>query len=83
MKKLAKIPDQSGLDEDFVNKLDLLGFSGIDNLLSSVAKYNELTKEDIVLTILTDSMDLYHAAWLECGEFGDYTRDAIADDAAT
>lgn len=76
---------KSGLDEDFVNKLDLLGFSGIDNLLSSIkfAKYNELTKEDIVLTILTDSMDLYHSRLVEMQEeFGDYTRDnAIADDA--
>jgi len=76
---------KSGLDEDFVNKLDLLGFSGIDNLLSSIkfAKYNELTKEDIVLTILTDSMDLYHSRLIEMQEeFGDYTRDnAIADDA--
>lgn len=76
---------ESGLDEDFVNKLDLLGFSGIDNLLSSIkfAKYNELTKEDIVLTILTDSMDLYHSRLVEMQEeFGDYTRDnAIADDA--
>ncbi len=76
---------KSGLDEDLVNKLDLLGFSGIDNLLSSIkfAKYNELTKEDIVLTILTDSMDLYHSRLVEMQEeFGDYTRDnAIADDA--
>jgi hypothetical protein len=62
-----------------------LGFSGIDNLLSSIkfAKYNELTKEDIVLTILTDSMDLYHSRLVEMQEeFGNYTRDnAIADDA--
>lgn len=76
---------KSGLDEDFVNKLDLMGFSGIDNLLASIkfAKYNELTKEDIVLTILTDSMDLYHSRLVEMQEeFGDYTRDnAIADDA--
>lgn len=76
---------KSGLDEDLVNKLDLMGFSGIDNLLSSIkfAKYNELTKEDIVLTILTDSMDLYHSRLVEMQEeFGDYTRDnAIADDA--
>ena len=75
----------SGLDETFVNKLDLMGFSGIGNLLSCIkfAKYNELTKEDIVLTVLTDSMDLYHSRLVEMQEqFGDYTRDhAIADDA--
>ena len=75
----------SGLDEAFVNKLDLMGFSGIGNLLSCIkfAKYNELTKEDIVLTVLTDSMDLYHSRLVEMQEqFGDYTRDhAIADDA--
>jgi cysteine synthase len=76
---------KSGLDEDLVKKLDLMGFSGIDNLLSCIkfAKYNELTKEDIVLTILTDSMDLYHSRLVEMQEeFGNYTRDnAIADDA--
>jgi len=50
-----------GLSEALVAKLDLLGFSGIANLLSAIkfAKYYELGEEDIVLTVLTDSMELY------------------------
>ena len=75
----------SGVDEQVVNNLHLLGFSGISNVLSAIkfAKYNELTSNDIVLTVLTDSMELYNSRLQEMHEeFGEYTRDnAIADDA--
>ena len=75
----------SGVDEEIANNLDLLGFSSISNLLTSIkfAKYNELTSNDIVLTVLTDSMELYNSRLHEMHqEFGEYTRDdAIADDA--
>lgn len=74
----------SGVEEDVVNNLDLLGFSSISNVLSAIkfAKYNELTSNDIVLTVLTDSMELYNSRLREMHEeFGEYTRDnAIADD---
>ena len=76
---------KSGLDENLVNNLDLLGFSGVGNLLSSIkfAKYNELTSEDVVLTVLTDSIELYQSRLVEMHEeSGEYTREnAIADDA--
>lgn len=75
----------SGVDEQVVNNLHLLGFSSISNVLSAIkfAKYNELTSNDIVLTVLTDSMELYNSRLQEMHEeFGEYTRDnAIADDA--
>ncbi|HOC23131.1 MAG TPA: pyridoxal-phosphate dependent enzyme, partial [Anaerolineaceae bacterium] len=50
----------SGVEENLVTQLDLLGFSGISNLLSAIkfAKYNELTANDVVVTVLTDSMEL-------------------------
>jgi hypothetical protein len=50
-----------GVPKKIVNNLDLLGFSGISNVLSAIkmAKYYEMTGNDIVLTILTDSMELY------------------------
>jgi hypothetical protein len=50
-----------GVSQDFVLHLSLLGISGIGNLLSAIkfAKYYALEKRDIVLTVLTDSMDLY------------------------
>ena len=75
----------SGFDADFVNQLDLLGFSSISNLVSAIkfAKYNELTENDIVLTVLTDSMELYQSRLSEMHEeLGDYHKEnAIADEA--
>jgi len=52
-----------GVPSDLVERLDLLGISGIANLLSAVkfAKYDELTGRDVVLTVLTDSMELYQS----------------------
>jgi cysteine synthase A len=66
-----------GLDQEFVKNLDLLGFSGISNLLSSIkfAKYYEMEKNDIVLTMLTDSMELYGSRLVEMHkEFGEYNE---------
>jgi cysteine synthase A len=73
------------VDEQTVNQLDLLGFSGISNLLSAIklAKHNELTSKDIVVTVLTDSMELYGSRLEEMrAESGKYDeKAAIADDA--
>ena len=72
-----------GVSEDLINQLDLLGFSGISNLLSAIkfAKYYEMGKNDIVLTILTDSMELYGSRLSEMqAESGDYQElNAAAD----
>ncbi len=71
-----------GVPETLVSRLDLLGFSGIANLLSSIklAKYYGLGKHDVVLTVLTDSMELYGSRLKEMhSEHGDYTaKDAAA-----
>jgi cysteine synthase len=50
-----------GVPSDFVEKLPLLGISSIANMLAAVkmAKYYELNDNDIILTVATDSMDLY------------------------
>ena len=52
---------QSGVDADLVEKLDLLGISGIGNMVAAIkfAKYNELTQDDYIVSIATDSMQLY------------------------
>ena len=52
-----------GITEEFTNKLDLLGISGIANLIGCIkmAKYYEMEKNDVVLTVATDSMDLYQS----------------------
>jgi cysteine synthase A len=71
-----------GVPEPFVGRLNLLGFSGIANLLSAikVARYYECGKNDVILTVLTDSMELYGSRLKEMQqEFGQYE----ADDAAS
>ena len=47
--------------KEITNSLDFLGISGIGNLLGAIkfAKYYELSSKDVVVTILTDSMELY------------------------
>jgi cysteine synthase len=53
----------SGVAEDITGDLDLLGISGVGNLIAAVkfAKYLELTASDWVVTVATDSMDLYRS----------------------
>jgi cysteine synthase A len=67
---------KQGVPEELVNQLDLLGFSGISNLLSTIkfAKYYELDEHDIALTVLTDSMELYGSRLKEMhAEHGKYS----------
>ncbi|GAB4503146.1 MAG: pyridoxal-phosphate dependent enzyme [Anaerolineales bacterium] len=72
-----------GVAESLVASLDLLGFSGISNVLSAIkaAKYYEMGEDDIMVTVLTDSMELYQSRLEEMhAEYGEYTeRDAAAD----
>ena len=69
---------RKGVPESVAARLDLLGFSGIANLLSAIkfAKYSELGPHDVVLTVLTDSMQLYGSRIEEMerqsGEFSSY-----------
>jgi len=52
-----------GVTEAECASLSLLGISGICNLLAAVkaARYFELGREDVICTIFTDSLDLYHS----------------------
>jgi cysteine synthase len=74
---------EKGVPEAIVAQLDLLGFSGISNVLTAIkmAKYYEMDEHDVVLTVLTDSMELYQSRLAEMRqEFGQYSdRDASAD----
>jgi cysteine synthase A len=69
--------------QGIIGQLDLLGFSGISNVLSAIkfAKYYELGENDLVLTVLTDSMQLYGSRLHEMRqESGEYTAlNAAAD----
>lgn len=69
-------------DSDIAH-LSLLGISSIANLLASVkaAKYFEMDENDVILTVFTDSMDLYHSRLLELrAEHGEYTTVHAARD---
>ncbi len=74
---------ERGVDDQTLANLGLLGFSGISNVLTAIkmAKYYEMGENDIVLTVLTDSMDLYqsriHEMRAEMGAYG--PREAAAD----
>jgi cysteine synthase len=74
---------KKGVPQEVVSCLDLFGFSGISNMLSAVkfAKYYELGENDIVMTVLTDSMELYGSRLKEMRqESGEYKEtDAAAD----
>jgi cysteine synthase len=74
---------EQGVPDVVVSQLDLLGFSGISNVLTAikVAKYYEMDENDIMLTVLTDSMELYRSRLHEMHvEHGEYSPgDAAAD----
>jgi cysteine synthase len=72
-----------GVSGTLVNQLDLLGISSVANMLMAIkyAKFYELTNRDVVLTVFTDSIDMYQSRLKEAhAEHGKYTRDdAIRD----
>ncbi|MGM0496826.1 MAG: pyridoxal-phosphate dependent enzyme [Bacteroidota bacterium] len=74
---------EQGIDQKLIDQLDLMGISSIGNVLSAIkyAKYYELTKEDVVLTVFTDSMELYDSRMEEMHkEHGPYNREEAAKD---
>lgn len=50
-----------GVKQEDLDNLSLYGISGVGNVLGAmkVAKFYELTEEDVVFTILTDSSEMY------------------------
>ncbi|MEL7564480.1 MAG: pyridoxal-5-phosphate-dependent protein subunit beta [Dehalobacterium sp.] len=75
--------EEQGVSKEIVEKLSTLGISGIANMLSAIklAKYYELTEKDIVVTVLTDSMELYQSRMEELREKnGEYKEiNAVVD----
>ncbi|MHA1910625.1 MAG: pyridoxal-5-phosphate-dependent protein subunit beta, partial [Candidatus Kariarchaeaceae archaeon] len=74
---------EMGVPENFIDQLHLLGISSIANTLMAIkfAKYYELTEDDVIITVFTDSMEMYQSRLKEQTEQnGLYTRDnAIRD----
>ncbi|MBU2645279.1 pyridoxal-phosphate dependent enzyme [bacterium] len=56
-----KLLKRKGVAPDLVDNLDLVGISGASNLVSAIkfARYFEMSHRDVIVTVLTDSMDLY------------------------
>ena len=82
---LEFLTKELGLDPDFATKLSWLGISGIANLLCCIkmAKYYEFTENDVVATVLTDSIAMYGSRLKELREAdGEYTAVNAAVDFA-
>jgi cysteine synthase len=77
----AYLADQ-GVSQDFIEKLPLLGISCVANMLMAIkfAKFYELTGNDVVMTVATDSMEMYQSRLAELNEErGEFTAiDAAA-----
>ena len=77
----AYLADQ-GVSQDFIEKLPLLGISCVANMLMAIkfAKFYELTGNDVVMTVATDSMEMYQSRLVELNEErGEFTAlDAAA-----
>jgi cysteine synthase A len=75
--------EKQGISENLITQLPLLGISSIGNLLCAVkfAKYYELTRRDIVMTVCTDSMELYQTRLNEMNKtLGRYSEVEAAKD---
>ncbi len=59
-----------GVAENLVNDLHLLGISSIANVLAAIktAKYYEMDKNDVIITMATDSMEMYQSRLTELTE---------------
>lgn len=73
-----------GVSEELIEKLTWVGISGAANILSAIkfAKYYELGEDDMILTVLTDSAEMYQSRLEEMKEerISEYDeKDAIGD----
>jgi cysteine synthase len=72
-----------GVDKEVIENLELLGISGIGNLLSAIktAKYYEMDENDVIFTLATDSVELYQSRIKELNdERGSYNTVQAAKD---
>ena len=75
--------ESRGVPDEIVGRLDLLGISSLANLVGAIkmAKYYEMDERDIIISIATDSMELYRSRIVELREEqGEYTESRAALD---
>jgi len=73
----------SGIPSEIASQLNLIGISGIGNLLSAIktARYFEMTADDVIVTLATDSADMYQSRVTELrDQRGEYTPMQAARD---
>ena len=65
-----KLLRDKGVSEDVISRLGWVGISGAANLVAAIkyAKYFELKENDVVVTILTDSIEMYGSRLEELAE---------------
>jgi cysteine synthase len=72
-----------GFDDEFIANLNMIGISGIGNILSAIktAKHFEMTGDDVIFTLATDSAQMYTSRLEELhAEKGDYSQLQAAKD---
>lgn len=72
-----------GVDDATIERLNLLGISGVSNMLSAIkaAKYYEMTSDDVILSLATDSAEMYQSRLEELtAERGQYSTLQAAKD---
>jgi len=75
--------ESQGIPIETIDKLDLLGISSLANLVGAIkmAKYFEMDENDIIISIATDSMELYKSRIVELkDQQGEYTEIQAAKD---
>lgn len=65
-----KYLENSGVPAEFIQQLQMIGISGIGNLLSAIkaAKYYEMTSDDVIVSLATDSAEMYQSRVAELSE---------------
>ncbi|HQP03410.1 MAG: pyridoxal-phosphate dependent enzyme [Bacteroidales bacterium] len=82
-KEGQKYLKEAGVDENVIRNLHLIGISGIGNLLSAIktARHFEMNENDILVTIATDSADMYQSRIAELNaDRGDYNQNQAIKD---
>jgi cysteine synthase len=72
----TSVLSETGVSSAMIAELPLLGISSICNLLAAIktARYYDLTENDVIFTVFTDSADMYKSRLEELtAERGEYT----------
>ncbi len=68
-----------GVNEELVKRLPWVGISGAANILMAVkmAKYYEMNENDVIITVLTDSAEMYQSRLVEMAEERGHAYNAV------